>query len=120
MLNDLLLKYMRYWPVDFGKNLFERTLRLDHLPKSFVHRNPRTGIRFQMDMNERGDRLLYAYNSVERNTERHLRSLLSGLRPDLVFFDCGANMGFYSLLIRQLFRRLPSTPLNRSPWHSTA
>lgn len=84
-------------------------MTLGHLPKSFVHEHPQTHIRFELNLDDRGDRNLFLYNSVERNTERHLRALLPRMPRDLTFFDCGANIGFYSLLIQRL---LPSAKVH--------
>ncbi|MBK8928077.1 MAG: hypothetical protein IPM74_19825, partial [Crocinitomicaceae bacterium] len=55
------------------------------------------GITFDLDLKEYQMKQIYLYDIYEKNTVRHIFKLIQKLKKrDLVVFDVGANIGFYS------------------------
>ncbi len=61
-----------------------------------------TGAPIVLDMHDHAHRAVFFYGEAEAETAEALRGLLES---DAVFFDVGANVGYYSLLARDLGAR---------------
>ena len=93
MKNDLLLYYLRNFPVDYGKLFLEKKVKFP-ANKSGVEFNSPNGIKYVLDLNDHVMRQIFLKGVYERNTLRHLKKLA---RPDMTFVDVGANIGAYTL-----------------------
>lgn len=95
-MQDLLLKYLRKFPLDYGKSILAKRIQL---PKESTLYTNSLGVKFMLDMDEYQMRNIYLYDIYERNTYKNLERIL---KEDDVFIDVGANVGFYALNISTL------------------
>jgi FkbM family methyltransferase len=106
-MRKLLLYYLRNFPLDYGKKLISRRIKINSdRPVKYTNKQ---GVSFELDLNEYQMKQIYLYDIYEKNTIRHLLKLFSRFdRKDLTIFDVGANIGFYSLTIAKNLSRTKS------------
>lgn len=99
MLQKILLSYLRKFPLDYGKKFVARWIKLDPKKEHITYKNSH-GITFDLDLKEYQMKQIYLYDIYEKNTVRHIFKLIQKLKKrDLVVFDVGANIGFYSMTL---------------------
>jgi FkbM family methyltransferase len=93
MLNNLLLAYMRHFPIDYGKSFFRRFIKV---PDGNIIYKTRYNAKFRLYLDEYQMKEIYCYNLYEKNT---ITNLVKLLKPNFTFIDVGANAGFYSVIV---------------------
>lgn len=94
MIRNLLLNYLRSFPIDHGKNKISKYVKLDKTgPVIYTNRY---GVKFELNLNEYIQKNLFLFDIYEKNTVRHL---LKMVKPGMTFFDVGSNIGTYSVLL---------------------
>ncbi|MBI3133431.1 MAG: FkbM family methyltransferase [Bacteroidetes bacterium] len=95
----MLLLYLRKFPLDYGKKYVARWVRFNPEKTRVTYSNSHS-ITFDLDLNEYQMKQIYLYDIYEKNTVRQLFKLIDKRKSkDLVVFDVGANIGFYSLTL---------------------
>lgn len=89
----LALAYLRHVPVPIGKRALEKRLRTERWPSPRLFTD-KHGLRYELFLDQYLMRKLFLYGASEPNTTRHLPPFLSQAS---VVFDCGANIGTYTL-----------------------
>lgn len=96
MFQKLLLKYLRHFPIDHGK----RTLaKMASLPDGRQRYTSSLGVTLELDLTEYQQRQIYLFDLYEKSTLLQMAKLIS---PDMVAFDVGANIGFYTLSLANM------------------
>jgi len=98
MIQQLLLNYLRYFPIEHGKT---RLAKLVALPNGCQKYTNRMGVTLQLDLREYQQRQIYLFDLYEKSTLIQLSKLI---RPEMVALDVGANIGFYTLALASLCR----------------
>lgn len=96
MFQQLLLNYLRHFPIDHGKT---RLAKLATLPTGTQHYTNSLGVTLPLDLTEYQQRQIYLFDLYEKSTLLQLAKLT---RPDMVALDVGANIGFYTLSLARL------------------
>ena len=94
MMQNLILSYMRNFPMDYGKGYLRKFIKLPADKESLVRLTNSYGITYKLSLKDHVMREVYINGVYEKNTIRQLRKLIS---PSMTFFDIGANIGTYSL-----------------------
>lgn len=90
-MNNLLLTYLRKFPIEYGKHWLADKVNLPH---KIVEYTSTHNITWSLDLDEYQMRQIYLYDIYEKNTIRHLLKLC---KPNFTFIDVGTNIGFYSI-----------------------
>jgi FkbM family methyltransferase len=100
---ELLRLYLSRFPVRNGKGRLYEALHARLLPiERFVTVTIRHGFRLRLDLSEPAQRKIYFFGDYD---ERHEITLLRRvLLPGDIFWDIGANIGFYTLTASPLVR----------------
>jgi FkbM family methyltransferase len=99
---NLILRYLRYFPIDYGKNILKRFVKI---PLGEMEYTNKYGSKFHLDLKEYQMRQIYLYDLYEKNTFNHLKKLV---KRDHVFVDVGANAGFYSVTVAPFVKEVHS------------
>lgn len=96
LLRQLLRQYLAGCPVTEGKGFLYRRFSEILLPedREAVVTLP-LGFRMELDLSEAAQREIFYFGTYERKESALLRSML---RPGDVFWDIGANIGYYTLM----------------------
>lgn len=92
-MSKLILKYLRSFPVDFGKHNF---VNLVKVPEGIVDIVNMYGVKFRLDPSDHVMRQIFLRGVYEKNTIRHV---LKNLKKTDTFVDVGTNIGAYTLNI---------------------
>lgn len=93
MLVSFALIYLRYFPIQAGKWRLHRFLHL-HIGKRKAVVKANDGFCMHCDTTDFIQRTIYMTGTWDEQVARVVRTL----RPGDLFVDCGANVGFFSLL----------------------
>jgi FkbM family methyltransferase len=99
LLNNLLLSYLRYFPVEYGKSWLRRFVRLPSQPIVYT---TKYRAKFKLYPDEYQMKEIYCYDLYEKNT---ISNLVKLVKPHYTFIDVGANAGFYSIILSGLLNR---------------
>lgn len=97
-LQNFLLAYLRYFPIDYGKARLAQYISFEELPKMHHHSN-RAGVIMNLNLHEHSHKNIFLYDYYERNTFLNLKKLIA---PHFICVDVGANVGFYTLNLANL------------------
>ena len=96
VMRALLRGYLARSPVTEGKGLLYRAFSTAMLPPEREVIVPlRPGFQMALDLSEAAQREIYYFGTYERKESALVRRIL---RPGDVFWDVGANLGYYTLL----------------------
>ena len=96
VMRALLRGYLARSPVTEGKGLLYRTFSAALLPREREVIVPlRPGFQMALDLSETAQREIYYFGTYERKESALVRRIL---RPGDIFWDVGANLGYYTLL----------------------
>jgi FkbM family methyltransferase len=96
LARDLLRGYLARCPISEGKGLLYRALAEALLPgEREVIASLAPGFRMVLDLTETTQREMFYFGTYERKESVLIRRIL---RPGDVFWDIGANLGYYTLL----------------------
>jgi FkbM family methyltransferase len=96
VMRALLRGYLARSPVTEGKGLLYRAFSTAMLPPEREVIVPlRPGFQMVLDLSEAAQREIYYFGTYERKESALVRRIL---RPDDIFWDVGANLGYYTLL----------------------
>jgi FkbM family methyltransferase len=103
IFRDLVRFYLSRFPLRDGKGRIYEALNARLLPSErFVTVPVRYGFRLKLDLSEPAQRKIYFFGDYD---ERHELTLLRQiLLPGDIFWDIGANIGFYTLTASPLIR----------------
>lgn len=96
-----ILWYLRYFPIDYGKELIDKLVDLPIKENNLLFKAP-GGNQYKLDLKDHVMRQIFLRGIYERNTYRHLSKLI---KPEMTFVDAGANIGAYTLNIGKLLTK---------------
>lgn len=102
-MEALALPYLRHFPPHTGRHKAVRFLRdvVKVKPRTGERIELRDGLRWSLNLADFASRELYWYGCVDQWEIRHLLRHAPPAPRMCVFFDIGANLGYYSLKLRK-------------------
>lgn len=97
-MKNIILKYLRHFPVDRFKNKLEKFI---DLPKGDQIVEFSSGLTYNLNMKDHVMRQIYLKGIYEKNTIRHLTKLV---KSSGTFVDVGANIGAYTIGLSKYFK----------------
>lgn len=96
-MEALALPYLRHFPPHRGRHSVVRTLQRWVKPRTGERIERRDGLQWSLNLADFASRELYWYGCVDQWEIHHLLRQAPSAPRMCVFFDIGANMGYYSL-----------------------
>ncbi|MBL4624214.1 MAG: FkbM family methyltransferase [Flavobacteriales bacterium] len=102
-MNDLLLLFLRRFPIDYGKNVISKLVKLPSNGTWVKYKNS-MNTTYNLNLSEYQMKQIYLLDLYEKNTIYQLKKLLNKLtkKPKVTVMDVGANIGFYALTMESI------------------